>query len=312
MQVAVPKELAMTTNSGSDGLKDTVSSLPAAWTAASAEIVERMEEPILPELLVRALGILTSFEYCVLFVYRDRANPIHVYDTFVSPSAKAGLINYVKNTYVLNPFYNAYRRGLKTGAYRIRDLAPDGFFESEYFKKYKVSVTSSEEIGYLTEGWPPGREELCIAIEMPIGECAEITLSRKTVNGGFSADDIARLALAVPFLAAVFRRHWRQARFGHLANSGQDSSADDTLQTFGGSLLSPREREIAQLLLRGHSTLSISLHLKISATTVKTHRKNLYIKLGISTQFELFSLFLDSLRDTSPSGRMATGRSPKP
>ena len=68
------------------------------------------------------------------------------------------------------------------------------------------------------------------------------------------------------------------------------------LSAFGGSLLSPREREVAQLLLRGHSTLSVSLHLKISATTVKTHRKNLYGKLGISTQFELFSLFLDSLR----------------
>jgi DNA-binding CsgD family transcriptional regulator len=255
---------------------------------------------------------LTSFEYCVVFVYRGRANPIHVYDTFVSPSEKAGLINYVKNTYVLNPFYNAYRRGLKTGAYRIRDLAPDGFFESEYFKKYKVSVTSSEEIGYLTEGWPPGREELCIAIEMPIGECAEITLSRQTDKGGFSSDDIARLELVVPFLAAVFRRHWRQARFGHLATGGLDSTADDTLQAFGGSLLSPREREIAQLLLRGHSTLSVSLHLKISTTTVKTHRKNLYNKLGISTQFELFSLFLDSLRGASTSGRMVTGRTPKP
>jgi DNA-binding CsgD family transcriptional regulator len=304
--------LAVTTNSRSDGPGGCVPSLPAAWVAASAEIVERMEEPVLPELLVQALGISTSFEYCVVFVYRDRANPIHVYDTFVSPSAKAGLINYVKNTYVLNPFYNAYRRGLKTGIYRIRDLAPDGFFESEYFRKYKVSVTPSEEIGYLTEGWPPGMEELCIAIEMPIGECAEIMLSRKTVEGGFSADDTARLALVVPFLAAVFRRHWRQARFWHLANGDLDSGADDTLQTFGGSLLSPREREVAQLLLRGHSTLSVSLHLKISTTTVKTHRKNLYLKLGISTQFELFSLFLDSLRGASPSGRMVTGRAAKP
>jgi DNA-binding CsgD family transcriptional regulator len=155
-------------------------------------------------------------------------------------------------------------------------------------------------------------EELCIAIEMPNGECAEIMLSRKTVEGGFSAEDIARLALVVPFLAAVFRRHWRQARFWHLANGELDSSADDTLQTFGGSLLSPREREVAQLLLRGHSTLSVSLHLKISTTTVKTHRKNLYGKLGISTQFELFSLFLDSLRDASPSGRMVAARAPKP
>src|SRR4051794_15432453 len=94
---SVLKKLAMTRHSRHERMRDTVPSLPAAWAAASAEIVERMEDPILPELLVRALGILTAFEYCVVFVYRGRANPIHVYDTFVSPSEKAGLINYVKN-----------------------------------------------------------------------------------------------------------------------------------------------------------------------------------------------------------------------
>ncbi len=53
---------------------------------------------------------------------------------------------------------------------------------------------------------------------------------------------------------------------------------------FGGALLSRREREIAQLLLRGHSSLSIAAQLGISGTTVKTHRKNLYGKLGIAVR----------------------------
>jgi DNA-binding CsgD family transcriptional regulator len=47
--------------------------------------------------------------------------------------------------------------------------------------------------------------------------------------------------------------------------------------------------------LRCNSTTSIGLRLGISTTTVKTHRKNLYSKLGIASQFEFFSLFLDSL-----------------
>ena len=55
-------------------------------------------------------------------------------------------------------------------------------------------------------------------------------------------------------------------------------------------------RPLAQLLLRGHSTVSVALQLGISPTTVKTHRKNLYAKLGIATQFELFSRFLDTLK----------------
>ena len=225
-----------------------------------------------------------------------RPTPIHIHDTFPNPEARAGLINYVKNTYVLNPFYCVYLRGLRTGVYRMRDLAPDGFFDDESLQKYKISCTSSEEIGFLTEGWPAGREELCVALELGDGECAEITLSRKAELGGFLDEDTARLAPAIPFLAAALRRYWRQARFAHMT-SKPDTRIEDAFQSFGGNRLSPRERELAQLLLRGHSTVSVGLQMGISPTTVKTHRKNLYAKLGIATQFELFSSFIDSLRN---------------
>ena len=148
------------------------SAVPAAWAAASAEIVDHFDDPALPNLLARALSTLIDFEYSVVFIYRGRANPIHIHDTFPTPQARAGLINYVKNTYVLNPLYNAYQCGLKTGVYRLRDLASEGLVNSASFRKYRICATSSEEIGYLTEGWPAGREELCIALELPGGECA--------------------------------------------------------------------------------------------------------------------------------------------
>ncbi len=47
------------------------------------------------------------------------------------------------------------------------------------------------------------------------------------------------------------------------------------------------------MILRGHSSLSISLHLGIAEGTVKNHRKHLYFKLGISSQSELFHLFVN-------------------
>jgi DNA-binding CsgD family transcriptional regulator len=267
-----------------------------AWAAASAEIVDHLDEPILPALLARALSTFIAYEFSVIFIYCGNANPIHIHDTFPNPAARAGLINYVKSTYVLNPFYTAYQRGLASGVYRMRDLAPDGFFDNDLFQKYKISGTSSEEIGYLTDGWPAGQEELCVALEMGNNECAEITLSRKSDLGGFVDKDIVNLSPIIPFLAAAFRRYWRQARFTYLAST-PDTRTDDAFRTFGGNRLSPRERQLSQLLLRGHSTISVGLQLGISPTTVKTHRKNLYAKLGIGTQFELFALFLDSLKN---------------
>jgi DNA-binding CsgD family transcriptional regulator len=274
------------------------SAVPAAWAAASAEIVDHFDDPILPDLLARALSTLIDFEYSVVFIYRGRANPIHIHDTFPNPQARTGLINYVKSTYVLNPLYNAYQCGLKTGVYRLRDLASDGLVGGELFRKYRICATPSEEIGYLTDGWPAGREELCIAMELPGGECAELTLSRKASLGGFADEDVASLSPVIPFLAAAVRRYWRHARLMHLSNT-PDTGTDDALRAFGRNLLSPRERELAQLLLRGHANASIGLRLGISTTTVKTHRKNLYAKLGVATQFEFFSLFLDSLTNGS-------------
>jgi DNA-binding CsgD family transcriptional regulator len=270
-----------------------VGALPAAFTILSAEIVDRLEEQALPELLVRALGTLIPFDYCELFVYRNKAGPIHVYDCSLTPDARHGLLNYLQGTYVLNPFYRRYRLGLKTGAYRLGDLAPGIPHHGEDLRNFKVSTSSSEEIGYLTEGWPAGRRELCIALEMPNGECAEIAVARKPGEGAFSTADVTALNPAIPFLAAVFRHHWRETRLlvGNEARDHQPTGLQSSL----ANMLSPREREVTRLLLSGHSTLSISLRLGISTTTVKTHRKNLYAKLGIATQFELFSMFKQSL-----------------
>lgn len=47
------------------------------------------------------------------------------------------------------------------------------------------------------------------------------------------------------------------------------------------SLLSPREREVLQLLVEGKKTQAISGHLGISVKTVETHRQRLMKKLGI-------------------------------
>jgi DNA-binding CsgD family transcriptional regulator len=267
--------------------------IPAAWAVASAEIVECIDDPVLPEVLGRALSTLIEFQYSVMFIYRGRGGPIHIHDTFDGPQARVGIANYVKSTYVLNPLYNAYQCGLKTGVYRLRDLASDGQVDRAMFRNSKVCLTAAEEIGYLTEGWPAGHEELCIAMELPGGECAEVTLSQKAAHGCFADKDIASLSPVIPFLTAAVRRHWRRARLMYLSN-GREKAADHIHPAFGRHGLSPRERELAQLLLGGHSNASVGHRLGISTTTVKTHSKNLYAKLGIGSQCEFFSLFRDS------------------
>ncbi len=54
-----------------------------------------------------------------------------------------------------------------------------------------------------------------------------------------------------------------------------------------GPALSPREKEILQLLAEGYSSKEIAEKLVISPSTVHTHRSNLMDKLGLTTRYEL-------------------------
>ncbi len=54
-----------------------------------------------------------------------------------------------------------------------------------------------------------------------------------------------------------------------------------------GDLLSPREKEIMQLLVKGFSNKEIAQQLFISSSTVYSHRGNLMSKLGLSNRHEL-------------------------
>lgn len=264
------------------------------WLDPLAEAIENLDNDRCPLLLIATIGSLVDVEIAMSLVYSGRSRPVHVCDTFTDEKAKRGLANYVENTYVLNPFYAAYRQGLEGGVYRIRDLAPDAYFESEHRKSFAVTLSTTEELGYVTDDWPQGMEEVNVAVELPGRELAEISLMRPVRKGGFCEADIRALGEIAPLIAAVYRRYWAGAR-SRIAHQGTDSAIEDAFECFGGDILSPRERQVAQLILRGHSGISVSAHLGISTTTVKTHRKNLYAKLGIATHFELFSLFLKGL-----------------
>jgi len=269
-----------------DGIADCATKLAAA--------IDKSSDDDCLDLLLGAIGCLLPYDMAMVFTYNRNARPVLIHDTFCDPEAKNGLINYVNSTYVLNPAYNAFRRGLEPGVYRITDVAPDDYFSSEHFRNFRAKHSRKEEIGYITDGWPRGMEEIFLAVELPHGELAEICLLRTVSGGGFSESGIADLKMIEPMLGAVFRRHW-EGRNRNAEPAEAPVSIEELFATFDGDRLSPREREVAELILKGHSGHSIGDHLGISITTVKTHRQNLYSKLGIASQNELFSLFLKSI-----------------
>lgn len=267
----------------------------AGFSAHAARALDDCESEQAPRFLLDAIGSVVPFAFAMSVVYRREGLPDHVVDTFVDREAKRALQLYLESTYILNPVYNAYLAGLKAGVHRLRELAPDNYFTSDHYRQFKVRRHDDEEIGYRTHGWPAGMEEVLIAVELPHGELSEICLYRQASRGGFSEEDCAMLRLIEPLVGSIYRRIWqhrpRRAQEGRKA-----SPLDRLLEDFGKGQLSPREREVAQMILKGHSSESIARNLGISIATVKTHRQNLYARLGLATQQELFSLFIRSLQ----------------
>ena len=57
------------------------------------------------------------------------------------------------------------------------------------------------------------------------------------------------------------------------------------------NLLTPRETEILNLLLTNHSNRQIEEKIFIDYETVRSHRKNIYKKLEVSTMMDLVMAF---------------------
>jgi DNA-binding NarL/FixJ family response regulator len=76
-----------------------------------------------------------------------------------------------------------------------------------------------------------------------------------------------------------------------LSSSASGAVLDKYLKTPGEptsqAALSPREREIVQLVAEGRSSKEIALALEISTKTVEAHRANMMHKLGLSSVSEL-------------------------
>ena len=64
-----------------------------------------------------------------------------------------------------------------------------------------------------------------------------------------------------------------------------------------GAQLTARELDVGRLMLSGCSSKEIARKLEISVETVKVHKKHMYSKLGIKSQSELFSIFLQAQRN---------------
>lgn len=262
---------------------------------ATGQLIDSIESDNFAETLSKALRTIAPFDFTVVFGYLGSARPMDLFDDFPKGKRRIFVEDYQEGPYLLDPFYLACANKVVPGLYRIKELAPDRFFQGEYYRNYYARTGLAEEIGYF--------------IGLP--DDATVVVSLMRAEKAFSAKEIRLLKEYWPVVRATCQRHWNHlgSRFGNSANPESGASLQNSVElaftNFGEGVLTPREREVVEHTLKGHSADAVGRILEISPGTVRIHRRNIYSKLQINSQGELFSRFIDKLMvdDAEPKTR---------
>ncbi|MFZ5958083.1 response regulator transcription factor [Pseudomonas knackmussii] len=252
-----------------------------AWTCGVAQLFPLA--PGRPRLLGLSQWLQQAcpVDHFVLFVYEGNHRPLDLFDTFPADVRHVYVEDYQVGPYLLDPFYLACTRDQAPGLWRLRQFAPDHFYLGEYYQTYYQQTGLTEEIAFF--------------VDLDDGAKAVLSLMRKASSPAYSRDEMQLLECARPVVEQMVREAWALRRAQPRPAQDLDYKIREAFDHFGAQVLTAREQEIVQLLLRGHSSASVAEQLDISPGTVKIHRKNIYAKLGIGSQSELLGLFIREL-----------------
>lgn len=256
------------------------------WFNLLGRLVESIGKPDFSEALSNVLRHVIAFKHTVTFAYNGSSVPLCLSHNFSHSRYVIHVVDYQSGPYLLDPLYKACVHGVRSGVYRLKDVAPDQFYKSEYYRSYYAQTGPVDELAFF----------------IGCGERWNIvtSLMRPHSDTQFSDRELRHLSRIEPLLRAICLRHWEHdSRLKKATPPENEEEAlnrriSDALKRLDIPALTPREMEVVGLVLQGHSSESIANILKIATGTVRIHRKNIYSKMRISSQRELFAAFIST------------------
>lgn len=252
------------------------------WQAEVANLVGASDSQSVAEHLIALICTTVSNNGTSLLVFHTDAPPEVLHHSLAPSRAKHYLDRYLAGPYLLDPLYQMALQPDKPAMCRFRDTQPDRFHSSEYYRQYVERTHLVDEMDFL----------------LGVSSSSALVIVCGRTEKRFTRVELNRLKLIEPVVRSAMQRVWDSREGAGLHDDrdhGMHQRLTECFDNFGEDALTQREREITQLLLRGHSSKSIARELGIAPGTVMVHKRNLFAKLGITSQYELFSSFIDAL-----------------
>ena len=249
----------------------TMSLQDIAWHRAVGQMIDALDQPNFWTQLVRLLDQYVPCDSWVALLFSSEHRPLVFAECPGADGTPDHLFqDYLNGLYLLDPFYIASREHSRTGLFRLAEVAPEHFELTEYYQRYfRLNVVA---------------DEIQFNCHLPDGRTLCLSLGSKQ---RFDPQQIALLSLIQPWVLSLLRQ--RLPYEVDQVRAPEPPIGDDW-----GAQLTARELDVGRLMLSGYSSKEIARKLEISVETVKVHKKHIYSKLGIKSQSELFSIFLQA------------------
>ena len=106
----------------------------AQWQQLVASMVAGLAHKDFYEKFSAGCEYLSGFQSTMVVWASTSHRPIHLYDDLPDEYADKTIADWFAGAYLVDPFYGLFVDKAPDGIYRLQDLAPDNFFDSEYYR----------------------------------------------------------------------------------------------------------------------------------------------------------------------------------
>ncbi|GAB3285493.1 response regulator transcription factor [Parahaliea aestuarii] len=233
--------------------------------------------------LIAAVRGQVAIDYPQIWLYHRDLPPRVLYHEIPAHAVRAQIDQYLEGPYREDPFYQASMNQPRSKIYLLSRLTHNKLQESSYYSGYYSGTGTVDEAVYLAR--------------LHAGNVINLSMMRLPHHGEFSEQEYESLYLLAEPVSELLKRHSEHNDFAitNLIQPGINHQIDLAFRTFGASMLSPREKDVLEMMLRGYGTDISAQKLEIAVETVRRHRKSIYRKLDVNSQTDLFSLFINAM-----------------
>ena len=267
----------------------------------AGELLRHIDREDFLQRLGGCLAQLVDFDNFIVFRFQERCAAELVATTLDFARLRGDMAPYIDGLHLLDPFYIAATAGRRRGFLRMAEVAPESFEESEYFRIFYKDVHVIDEARFV--------------VELDGSELIHVFLERENPNVLYSAAELQTLKALEPLVEGLLEKHWEWRGMSASVHGAARTPLAFGVRSVIGNLkrkaLTAREIDIVELTIKGHSAKSIAHELSISEGTVINHKRNIYAKLDISSQSQLFHMFLQALYGVGPEPATPAGVAPR-